>query len=161
MNASEKIREDARRAGLCDQHYDAWKPEWTIPQLIDYFLQNPNWCMKNHFPPVETFLKYGNTNEVRNKGVFVDDAVTARALLSTYVFMKCVVGMLVNRVCSMYFRDGCKAKVIAESGAILSVSIYDSSEVEIETRGTGKAMVYQYGDVQPILKGNNIKFRKK
>lgn len=161
MNASEKIREEARKIGLCDQHYNAWNPDWSVADLIDYFLSNPNWCMKNRFPSVDIFKKYGDTDEVREKGVFVDMAVTSRAVLPTYAFMKCSVGMLVNRVCSMYFRDGCKAKVIVDSGGVLMVNVYDSSEVDVETRGTGRAIVNQFGNVKPIIKGTNIKFRKK
>lgn len=161
MSASEKIRELARNIGLCDQHYDAWDCNWSISDLIDYFLSNPNWCMKNKFPAIETFKKYGDSDEVRSKGVFIDMAVTSRAMLSTYAFIKCSVGMIVNRVCTMYFRDACKAKVIIDSGGVLMVNIYDSSEVDIETRGTGRAIVNQFGDIKPVIKGSNIKFRKK
>lgn len=161
MNASEKIREAARSAGLCDQHYQTWNRDWTIPEMVDYFIANPNWCMKNHFPTADMFKKYGDSDEVRGKGVFVDTAVTSRSMLPTYVFMRCSVGMIVERVCSIYLRDGCTAKIIVDKGGVLMVNVYDSCEVEVETRDGGRAIVNQHGDIKPSMKGKNIKYRKK
>lgn len=161
MNISQKIREDARSFGLCDEHYNAWNPKWSISELADYLLSNPNWCMKEHFPTFEMFKKYGDSDEVRAKGVFVDASVTFRAKLSTYIFIRCFVGLIVSHVCTLYFRDGGKGKVVVEDGGVCMINIYDSAEVEVETRGTGKAMVNMFGDVTPALNGKNIKLKRR
>lgn len=161
MNTSEKIREAARKAGLCDEHYKSWDINWSISDMVDYFMRNPNWCMQTRFPSIDMFKKYGDGNELCKKGVFVDMAVTTRAVLSNYIFLKCFVGVICDNVCSMYFRDGCKAKIIVDSGGIAMLDIYDGSEIDVETRGTGRVIVNQFGDVKPVMKGNNIKYHKR
>lgn len=161
MSISETIREEARKVGLCDQHYQAWNKDWTISDMVQYFLTNPTWCMQKHFPTIAMWEEYADSKDVQGMGVFVKKAVTSRTMLPRYVFIKSTVGLLCGNVCRIFFSQGCKAKIIVENGGILMVDVYDDCQVEIETKGTGRATVFQYGSVKPILKGSNTKLKDK
>lgn len=161
MNLSEEQRIKARSLGLGDEHYSGWNLKWTPADLAKYYLDNPDWCMEQHFPSLEDLKANLNGDSFRALGVFVDASATARATLPRYVFVKSYIGMLVGNVTRMYLSEGSKAKIIVENGGFLIVDYYDDCEIDIETRGSGKCIINQKGTIDPKVNGPHIKIRKR
>lgn len=162
MNVSKQLKNTAISLGICKEHADKWDNDWTTEDLVNYFMTNPNWCLKRHFPSHEILKRNFNNTFVQSKGVFVDSDVTLRAVDSSYVFLNCRSGIITKDVCRLYFGIGGVARIIVESNGYLTVDVYDDVDLDIELRdNSSKLVVFQYGDRTPKVKGKNFKIVKK
>lgn len=110
------LMEQARGKGICLDGYSAMRTD-SIDMLIDYYIQNPDWCLERDYPTFQ-FLK-DNFSDIEDKGVFVGKTFHGELLneLQTYIFHNCSgtikVGLNVDKkiIPMLYLANGCRLKI--------------------------------------------------
>ena len=161
MNISETLLKAATIKNACVERIDAWDKNWETESLIAYYKANPDWCLRNKFPSLPLLEQHFASEDVCRMGVFVSKSIAMRVTDDCYVFNNCKAGLICNIVSTVCFGLASKAKIIVESEGDLRIDYYDNTQIEVETKGTGKCTIYQYGSIAPTVTGKNIRIRDK
>lgn len=115
---------DARVKGIC---IDGYKEMHSAERdaLIDYYVQNPDWCMERGFPDLRTLTE--EFSDIEDKGVFVGKTFHGEMLdqRQAYIFHDCKgtikVGLNVEKaiIPMLYIANGCRLRIV---GAGIKVS---------------------------------------
>lgn len=108
---------EARVKGICVNGYNIMRMDDT-DALIEYYLQNPDWCLERDYPTLK-FLK-NNFSDIENKGVFVGKKFKGEVLneKQVYIFHNCTgsvkVGLNVEKanIPMIYIANGCKIRFV-------------------------------------------------
>lgn len=78
----------ARHAGICAQGYERLR-SLSVPELIRYYITNPDWCLERNFPSLDLMRQYKDSLE--EHGVFIDRKFSGETLNShqAYIFHNC------------------------------------------------------------------------
>ncbi|MEG1289568.1 MAG: hypothetical protein RRY36_09120 [Bacteroidaceae bacterium] len=159
MSLSETLLRDAIAKKACIERTSTWDKNWDSKALVTYYKANPNWCLKNRFPSLAILEQYFLTEEVYKMGVFISKSIAMRITEPCYIFNNCKAGIVCSTISTVYFGLSSKAKIIVDSEGDLRIDYYDNTQIEIETKGTGKCTIYQYGPIAPIIIGKNIRIK--
>ena len=115
MNSIEDILANtARDLGICNEGFERMKKASSKDELIDYYIECPDWCLERNFPDLQTLRDhFGGVTE---KGVFVDKTFNGELLnnLQVYVFHNCKgtikVGLNVDKaiISMLYLAKNCR-----------------------------------------------------
>lgn len=133
--------DSARRKGICIDGFKSMR-SFDVDRLIDYYIENPDWCMERDFPDLQTLRDH--FTDVWNKGVFVDKHFEGETFSDkqTYIFHHCTgkINVELNKKKSiipmLYFANGCKMEVTCSQEenkfAPISVPIYTFGENDVK-----------------------------
>lgn len=134
----ETLMEDARRGGICAEGYGQMRA-YDREGLIDYYVQNPDWCMERGFPSLELLRR--EFSDIEDKGVFVGKTFDGEVFdrLQAYIFHDCKGTIKVamdyeNAVIPMlYFANGCKIRVECEqrNDPAINVPLYIAEDCKV------------------------------
>ena len=138
MQLKETLMEDARRGGICAEGYGQMRG-YDREGLIDYYVQNPDWCMERGFPSLK--LLRSEFSDIEDKGVFVSKTFDGEVFdkLQTYIFHDCKGTIRVamdyeNAVIPMlYFANGCRIRVECEqkNDPAINVPLYIAEDCKV------------------------------
>ena len=134
----ETLMNDARRGGICAEGYGQMRG-YDREGLIDYYVQNPDWCMERGFPSLELLRR--EFSDIEEKGVFVSKTFDGEVFdkLQTYIFHDCKGTIRVamdygNAVIPMlYFANGCNIRVECEqkNDPAINVPLYIAEDCKV------------------------------
>lgn len=147
MKLNREIAEDARKAGICDKGYGSLMAcaADDIDGLVALYLEQPNWCLARHCPPLSLWRRLKGRTEAA--GVHTDEGVeladegtvvlhghsTGRALYSGYM-----VGRL-------YLADNTELTIEAGERAAVTADLYDCSKATVKAGGQARVTVNLHG----------------
>lgn len=161
---STKLREDARKLGLCDQWYNEWKDETQSEELAQKFFRGLDFCIKHRWPSKD-FIKHNFTQEfLRDHGILVDDTRSYpvrdenRRLiyLKEYVFLGNSKGTIRYtfrpHMCNVWVLNNSTARVELKYGAYALIHLFDKATADIKTDLTCTATVIRHSPDAKIKK---------
>lgn len=134
----ETLMNDARRGGICAEGYGQMRA-YDREGLIDYYVQNPDWCMERGFPSLELLRR--EFSDIEDKGVFVGKTFDGEVFdkLQAYIFHDCKGTIRVamnydNAIIPMlYFANGCNIRVECEqrNDPAINVPLYIAEDCKV------------------------------
>lgn len=109
---------DARRLGICAEGFGKMSRAASKDELVDYYVQNPDWCLERDFPTMQILTD--SFSDCEDKGVFVDKTFHGEVLndLQAYVFHNCKgtikVSLNVEKaiIPMLYLANGCRLRIV-------------------------------------------------
>lgn len=128
----EYVREGAAAAGICKEGEAVLAAADNFEQVLDYYLENPDWCLERNFPSLAVLRKL-NSNPIakaklEEKGIFIDKDFKGEELIANqaYIFHCCggyfTTGLNLEKsiIPMLYFANGSEVVV---SGADMHFNI--------------------------------------
>lgn len=148
----EKLMELARAKGICQPGYERMR-EGGVDSLVDYYVENPDWCLERGFPDLAILKEHFTGFE--DKGVFVGRTFHGEVLndLQTYIFHGCKgtirVGLNVEKavIPMLYLANGCRLRIVGVG--------------EVKPKKRSEVPVYEFGGNDVSAKDNGyVKFTR-
>lgn len=141
----EQLMALAREKGICAPGYEEMRVD-DIDALVDYYVQNPDWCMERDFPTLPVLREH--FSNIEDKGVFVGKTFHGELLndLQTYIFHNCKgtvkVGLNVDKgiIPMLYVANGCRMRFVGVGDVVPSrkqrsiVPVYIFGDNDISAR---------------------------
>ena len=134
----ETLMEDARRGGICAEGYELMRG-YDREELIDYYVQNPDWSIERGFPSIKLLRR--EFSGIEDKGVYVGRTFDGEVFdkLQAYIFHDCKGTIRVamdydNAVIPMlYFANGCRMRVDCEqkNDPAINVPLYIAEDCKV------------------------------
>lgn len=143
--------EGARRGGICAEGYDKMRG-YGRDKLIDYYIENPDWCLERDFPTLSVLREC--FSDIEDKGVYIDKTFNGELLndLQAYIFHNCKgtikVGLNVEKAVlpMLYLSNGCRLRIIGTG---------------VLTKNPSEIPVYTFGENDVSARNNRyVRFRK-
>lgn len=159
-----KLREDARRIGLCDEWYGQWADDTQKDELVKKFMRGLDFCIKHRWPSQAFIKKQFSQEFLRDNGILVDDTRSypvrdeQRRLIyhRNYVLLgdSHITVRYVRRqhMCNIWICDKSSAKVYCKYGAYMLLHLFDDTTAEIHTDLTSKVVAIRHSPKVTIKK---------
>lgn len=139
-----KLSKEAQRAGICAKGLARLEGIRDADSLLDFYTENPDWCLERGFPTWETLREMGRDfgEEMERHGVYLDREFEGEILTErqTYVFLGC--------------RGKVRTGLNIEKGVIPMLYFAGGNDMGIgEMAGTGpgvKVPVYLFGEEERV-----------
>lgn len=163
-----KLREDARRIGLCDKWYEEWQDDTDKEHLMDKYKRGLDFCIKHRWPSV-SFIKQHFTQEfLRDNGVLIDDqrSYPVRDENRRLVYLRDFV--LIGKshamirysfrphMCQVWVCDKSTLTVDVKYGAFIMIHLFDDSSADITTDLVSKVVVIRHSPNASITKSGIV-----
>jgi hypothetical protein len=126
-----RLREMARKAGLCDKWYEEWGDDDTIDMCLDRYVKGFDFSVKNDYPPLDFIRDNFRKEDLHRHNIYLDEEVEIKGAKSGYyVFLGNCTGTIEAHgfnVVSCYLRHGSKIDVTSLGSARVFVTYYDRS----------------------------------
>ena len=117
----------ARDKGICLEGYETMRGR-NLDGLINYYIQNPDWCLERDFPDLNTLST--RFSDLSHKGIYVNTQFEDEMLddLQTYIFHNCKGRIRVRLnterklIPMLYFANDCD--MVIECDDNISVPLY-------------------------------------
>lgn len=138
------IIEKAKELGICAEGYSVLSHS-TVNSMVDYYIQNPDWCMERNFPSLSILKQH--FSDIGHRGVFVGRAFKGEILKDSqvYIFHNCKgtvkVGLNVEKsiIPMLYICNQSHLRIIGVGDNIpikpVVVPVYVFGDNEISARG--------------------------
>ena len=167
-----KLREDARRLGLCDEWYGKWKDDSSLQELIDKFKRGNDFCFSKRWPSLSFIKKHFPQTLLRQNGILVDDTYsypvrnpeTRRLVyIRDYVLFgdsrSTIRYSFSKHSSNVWVRDTSRLKVDVKYGAFILVHLFDKATVEVKTDLVSKVCVIKHSAESVIIKDGVVTVR--
>lgn len=143
----DKLMLGARNNGICLGGYETMR-ERDLDGLIEYYIQNPDWCLERNFPDLQTLST--EFADITHKGVYVNHVFHGEVLndLQAYIFHNCK-GVIKTRlnlahciIPMFYFANNCDITI--ECMEDIAIPLYIFGNNKIQTSGNAKYKKYQH-----------------
>lgn len=134
----ETLMDDARRGGICAEGYGLMRG-YDREGLIDYYVQNPDWCMERGFPSLKMLSR--EFSDIEDKGVLVGKTFNGEVFdkLQTYIFHDCkgTIRVAMDYACAvipmLYFANGCNIRVECgqKNDPAINVPLYIAEDCKV------------------------------
>ena len=152
-----KLREDARRIGLCDEWYGRWKDSTSKEELVWLYKRGLDFCIKNRWPSI-SFIKQHFTQEfLRNHGILIDDIrsypirnAETRRLHYIKEFVLWGRSQAIIRysfrphMCNVWACDNSHVKAYVKYGAFIMIHLFDNATADVKTDLVSKVTVIRH-----------------
>lgn len=145
-NIKESLMQQARFKGICLDGYSQMRCD-DIDALVDYYVENPDWCMERDFPTLDFLAEH--FSDVSDKGVFVNRKFKGELLndRQVYIFHNCrgnvKVGLNVDKaiIPMLYCANGCRMRFVGTGDFVpkrgsqrTHIPVYSFGENDISAR---------------------------
>lgn len=146
-NLKEDLMLEARNGGICVEGYETMR-SCNREQLIDYYIQNPDWCLERNFPDLQTLAtKFA---DIEDKGVYINAHFDNPILdnLQVYIFHNCKGRIRVRLntelklIPMLYFANNCD--MVIECDDNISVPLYIFGKNDIIVNNTCAFKFYKH-----------------
>ena len=123
-NIKDILLNTAHAKGICADGYKQMLSSTDASAMVDYYVQNPDWCLERDFPTLPILSEqFANCED---KGVFVNKTFHGEVLndLQTYIFHNCKgtikVGLNVDKaiIPMLYLANGCRLRIVGIGEAV-------------------------------------------
>lgn len=156
MGLSERMRDEARGLGLCNQWYDEWGSA-SKADLARKFIDGLDFCIANDWPSVDV-IKRDFGDVIHDFGIYADESVHINGE-GTIVLNGCCGGSVSFSdiaVGNLYVRHGSDVRVYVKGFAYVHISVYDNASVTLFCGPTAKCFVYRYGGNVRVVTDNVV-----
>lgn len=116
----EKLINIADAKGICAEGHKTLLECADKDALVDYYVQNPDWCLECDFPTLQMLRDH--FSDAGKMGVYVDHTFHGEVLnnLQTYIFHNCKgtikVGLNVEKQLTpmLYLANGCRLRIVGD-----------------------------------------------
>lgn len=163
-----KLREDARKIGLCDQWYGEWKDETNQQELIDKYKRGLDFCIKHRWPSKSFIKEHFSQNFLRNNGILVDDtrSYPARHCKNGYIYIREYV-LIGNsqttlryafrpHLCNVWACDSSTVIADVKYGAYILIHLFDNARAKITTDLVSKVTVIRHSPDTKVVKDGQV-----
>ena len=166
-----KLREDARKIGLCDKWYEEWQDDTDKDHLIDKFLRGLDFCIKHRWPSISFIKQHFSQDFLREKGILIDDVRSypvrdenrRLVYLSDFVLIgkshATIRYSFRPNACQVWVLDNSKVTVNVKYGAYIMIHLLDNASADITTDMVSKVSVIRHSHNNKIKKEGNITIR--
>ena len=174
MNRKElsiKLREDARRVGLCDQWYSEWKDDTDKEKLVDMYKRGIDFCFKHRWPSKDFITHNFEQDFLRHHGILVDDTrsypVRDENRRLIYIREYVLLGKshatirysFRPHMCNVWVRNESHVTIDVKYGAYALVHLFDNSTADIKTDLVSKVTVIRHSPDNKVKKDGVITVR--
>ena len=114
----EQLINTAHAKGICAEGYKQMLGSTDANAMVDYYVQNPDWCLEGDFPTLQMLTD--KFSDCEDKGVFVNKTFHGEVLndLQTYILHNCKgaikVGLNVEKaiIPMLYLANGCRLRIV-------------------------------------------------
>lgn len=157
----QQLINSAIEKGVCLQgqkHMD----ESDIASLVDYYVQNPDWCLERDYPALDTLIKY--FSNVTDFGVYVGEQFQGETLTKkqTYILHHCCgliytgLDVATQTIPMFYVANGCRIKfrgveetVKGVPPSVVPITVYGKNDVSARSNGAVRFSVSNANFVKP------------
>lgn len=163
-----KLREDARRLGLCDEWYGKWKDDTNRQELCDMYKRGLDFCIKHRFP-TKSFIKHHFSQDfLRDNGILIDDTRSyptrneERRLVHLREYVLLGDSSITVRyafrphMCNIWACDNSKVKVDVKYGAFVLIHLFDNASADITTDLVSKTTIIKHSQKAKIKEEGNV-----
>lgn len=140
--------ENGETKHICEEYTSRVKEANSIAELVKLYKAEPSWAMSVHYPSYEVMREFFDNEEARDEGAFVGADVDMVCDNSVYMFNKCSGKVEVTfdkgTFPVLYIGLGSNMIVFVKS-PYAEINVYDDSNVEVRTVGSGQCRVFRYG----------------
>lgn len=137
-NLKEYLMTLARDNGICAEGYEHMRVS-DFDKLVDYYIQNPDWCMERGYPSLQTLRE--QAHRVSDRGIFVNRTFSDQRLDSrlVYIFHNChgrfTTGLNVKDalIPMLYLANGTRLHVDVTEDVVVPVYIFGDCEITSDT----------------------------
>lgn len=168
---SMKLREDARKIGLCDKWYGEWEDETKMDKLILMFKKGLDFCIQHRWPSKSFIKQHFKQDYLRRNGILVDDARSypLRDGDRRQVYLKEFV-LLGNsnatlrysfrpHICTVWACDNSSVKVDVKYGAYVMVHLFDKASADVKTDLVSSSCVIRHSSECKVTKDGVVNLR--
>lgn len=153
---SVKLREDARRIGLCDKWYSEWEDNTDRDHLVDMYKRGLDFCIKHKWPSKDFIKHHFSQDFLRHHGILVDDTrsypVRGDDRRLIYIREYVLLGKsnatirytFRPHMCNVWVRDDSHVTVDVKYGAYALVHLFDKASANIKTDLVSKVTVIRH-----------------
>lgn len=142
------LREMARSHGMCDKFYNKWKDDEDLDSMLDMFVDNQDFCVKNDFPSAEFISKYVDVDDLHRHNVYIDEDIDICTDKSEdYVVLGECCGTIRIKgfaVSNITLRHGCSIDVKTEGFARVFIRVFDDAECTYEKKDMSRVAAFDY-----------------
>lgn len=159
-----KLREDARRLGLCDEWYGKWKDNTDTDELVAKFKRGLDFCLKHRWPSQAFITQHFSQEFLRDNGILINDTRSYpvrdenRRLIYHREYVLIGKSDITVRysfrphMCNIWACDDSHVRVFAKYGAFMMIHLLDNASADINTDLVSKVTVIRHSP--------NIKIKK-
>lgn len=160
------LREEARKAGICQEGMRTLAGCVTFGQAVDFFTANPDWCLERGFPTKGLldilWSNHETRHEMEKRGVYMNYNFNGEVLNlhQAYIFIGCQgwirTGLNVEKsiIPMLYFASGSDMRVMGDGRhwdtAEPIVPIYRTFDSEAEGAARKGEIRFTYHDIEPV-----------
>jgi len=156
-NLSIKLRQMARKNGLCDEWFEAWDDNTDNTTLLEKYKRGIDFSIEHDWISNEFIKSNWDKSTLQENGVFVDDK---NILLKNKKGIFIINGESDIKMyfdgydtADIYVRHLSKLEVIVQGHAKIRINIYDNSEIISNCNEDGRIYIYKhtdFGDIKDV-----------
>jgi len=166
-----KLREDARKVGLCDEWYKEWDDDTTKAELIGKYKRGLDFCIKHRWPSMAFIKKHFTQDFLRDNGILVDDtrSYPVRDANRRLVYLKDFVLLGESNatirysfrphMCNVWVCDDSAIKVDVKYGAYILIHLFDNATANVVTDLVSKVCVIRHTATTKVKKEGCVTIR--
>ena len=139
----QELMDGARAGGICADGFSRLR-SLTPDGLLDYYVQNPDWCMERNYPRLDFLREHSNDDRTRKSGIFIDRHFSGKLFDDrlVYIFHHCTglvrVALNVEKelIPMLYFANGCDITVRCYEH--IRIPLYILGNNDVRTDGDAK-----------------------
>lgn len=163
-----KLREDARKVGLCDEWYKEWDDDTTKAELIGKYKRGLDFCIKHRWPSMAFIKKHFTQDFLRDNGILVDDtrSYPVRDANRRLVYLKDFVLLGESNatirysfrphMCNVWAMDTSKVKVDVKYGAFILIHLFDNATADVVTDLVSKVTVIRHSNKTSVTRSGCV-----
>ncbi|MCM1068196.1 MAG: hypothetical protein NC418_11545 [Muribaculaceae bacterium] len=151
----ETLIKGARDCGICRDGYTSMFRSESTDALIDYYIQNPDWCLERNYPDIQTLTDH--FSDIEDRGVFVGKTFNGEILndKQAYIFHNCKgtvkVALNVEKciIPMLYVANGSRLRIVGVGDSVprrpseVPVSIFGRNDVSAKSNKFVKFNIYK------------------
>lgn len=149
-NLSIKLREMARKQGLCDQWFGEWKDDTDNTALFDKYKRGIDFAIEHDYPSLEFIRSSWDKDELQSNNIFLDHkGIVCNNLKGTVVVngeSDITLDYCMFDTSDVYVRHNSKVVVNAKDKCRIMINLYDMAEATINCNDEARVYVYKHGD---------------
>lgn len=159
MELVQQLKKDGIDKGLCRLWQMKLRQDIDYKSLIELYIRGIDFCIMNDYPTVD-FIREHFKGKCEEFGVFIDDDVEQKNAPNIVLNGNCRAFLEYDgySVANIYARHNPRGSVNVSDNSIVTIDIFDDSELNIATAGDdAKVFVNVYGNANVECLGSGIK----
>lgn len=159
MELVQQLKKDGIDKGLCHLWQMKLRQDIDYKSLIELYIRGIDFCIMNDYPTVD-FIREHFKGKCEEFGVFIDDDVEQKNAPNIVLNGNCRAFLEYDgySVANIYARHNTRGSVNVSDNSIVTIDIFDDSELNVATAGDdAKMFVNVYGNANVECLGSGIK----